>query len=508
MGQQVAPGVWEFESPAGPLRGQGATEADAKLNALNAYHQSLPLMGGGGGTAADKKAKEPDFVGRAKAGILGALPSPEAGLMSATAQAAGETFLPGSLEELAVQAATLGAPGVAKAVGAGGQVAKAAIGVGLPTAAGAATGGLGGAALGAGAGAIGEATKLFFQGTGAGIEKLTRYLRGTEVKAFNERVRSQIGPKLAHDIGADIPSLRKAGITLTNVPDVVKLLDDSTGRQVVGKMFDTVEEAVAKKVGSVELPREALQAAGRADLLAKAPGPPAEWARTAAQMTPEKRAALEAELRAAGFFDGPVPVSGADAIAIAKQLRFQGLRSGPDAKGHAPRELANAVQQKLDVALGDSPLKAEYAQLRDDYSKFMDLRDWLVKNDPSKLFPGMVSKGGATIDLVAFGDRMMKDIADLPPSRFPNLHALMTGEGSGTRAVGGGSPVQGSMGLHVPGTPIYLHPKGGKAKVPETPSGLDVGKTPPGPIRRAGGIVGGVGRAGVGAGVVPSLNAE
>ena len=502
----------------------GPTLQDAVTTYANAHNQAAsppvdPKTG--------KPGKAPDFVGRAKEALVGAIrgtsgdpaavgaslqggASSPGGTLNAIRQGVGavtEAVAPGSLEELAVQAATLGTPGIGRAVGATGQLAKTAVGIAAPTVAGGIAGAtkgdpVGGATLGLTAGTIGEATRLAFAGTGAVLDKVTRRWGNLEMRQYNERTRTQVGPMIARDINADIPSLKSAGIELRGVPDVLKLLDDSTGRQVVGRMFDDVEAKVAKKVGTIDVPRDVLQAAGREDLIAASPGMPKDWERTAARLAPDKRAQLEAELKQAGFFDGPVSVSGEDAIAVAKQLRHAGLRKGEGIAGRPPRVMAEDIQSRIDKALGADKLASEYAQLRDDYSKFMDLRDWLNKNDPSKLFPGMVTRGGATIDLVRFGDAMVKDIADLPPSRFPNLHRTMTGAGSGTRAVEG-TQTGLHLGVPVPFTHARLYPGGG-APVPETPSGL-VRAAPTGAFTKAGRVAGSVSRYGVAADV-PSMN--
>lgn len=652
MGQQVSPGVWQFDTPLGPQVGKGADEMSARLDVFNRLNGQIAQ---GSDTTGGKKPAtgQQDVVGRAKEYLLGKLapaapeavgqqlaqgdvrtPGGTASALGAAGRAVGEAVMPGSLEELAVMAATGGAGRLGamagRAVGGGlaGQAARTATGVAAPAAAGAAAGAvkgespLPGAVLGLMAGGIGEATRLAFQGSGAGIEKFTRYLRGSDVKWYNERVRSQIGPRLAGDIAADIPALREAGISMTSVPDVIKLLDDSTGRQVVGKLFDKVESRIAKQAGEIELPRDVVLASGRTDLIKKVDaGVSEDLRRWAGGVTdPEKLARLQESFAAAGFKPEQimVPVSGVDAIAIAKALRHQSLRKGEGLAGRPARAMAEDVQARLDAAIGGTPefslgparpapsaapndirhdilqngrpvgiiqveksgtvrniawigaedgtqrdapnigisglrdiarafsvahpevksvtglrmggaafgapkeqsvnlqqlaaerspdLVAVYRRLRDDYSKFMDLRDWLVRNDPSKLFPGMVSKGGATIDLVQFGNAMMKDVADLSPSRFPNLHRDFTGSGGGTRAVGtAGDPSQ-SMGVHVPFTPLYVHPKGAKTKVPDVPATLDVGTMPPGPIRKAGDVAAGAGRAGAVA-ITPSVKQE
>jgi hypothetical protein len=527
VARQLGPNLWEFDSPAGPLRGQGATVEDAKLNALNTYHHAATPPP----DAKGKPGKVPDFVGRAKAALVGEM-SPEARGASmqgdvrdpsstvAALKGVGDVVLPGSLEQLAVQAATLGAPGVVRAVGATGQVAKTAIGVGVPAVAGAAAGAakgespVPGAVLGATVGTIGEITRLAFQGTGALLEKITRKWGNLETKAFNERVRAQVGPTIAKDIAADIPSLREAGISLNNVPDMLKLLDDSTGRQVVGKMFDRVEGEVARKVRSVQIPRDIAVAAGRQDLVQAADAVATKSYNDQARMVakqlgiPANDSRVVQVLEQAGIkplATVTVEASGSDAIAIAKQLRHQGLRKGEGIQGRPPRAMAEDIQQRLDRALGNDPLKGQYAQLRDDYSKFMDLRDWMVKNDPSALFPGMVSKGGATIDLVHFGDRMVKDIADLPPSRFPHLHRTMTGAGSGTRAVEAERGFGMHVGTGIPGTHARVYPSTPRKSPPDVPASLSTVKVPPGKVRKAGEIAAGAARVGTAA-AVPSLD--
>lgn len=546
-------GTWQVPLLGETVEVTGPTLQDAVMTYINTHNrQVMPPSG-----SDQKPTKAPDIVGRIKQALVGDNTPAERGAslqgdirepsaLVAGLKGVGDVVLPGSIEDLATQA-MVGVGGrvgtmAGRAAGGGaiGQAAQTGAGIAAPVAAGAgiAAGKMGAQAAGAGgkilgegtdsgdvgraamtgaiAGSIGEATRLMFQGTGAGIERYTRGLGNVETKVFNARVRDQIGPTLAKDIAADIPSLREAGIALRNVPDVIKLLDDSTGRQVVGQMFDKVEGEVARKVGTIDLPRDIATAAGRTDLVKAADAAAMKDFNTQAAAlaktlgVPANDSVVLDILTKAGITPNTtnaVAVSGKDAIDMAKQLRHQGLRRGEGIEGRPPRVMAEEVQRRLDTALGNDAVREKYTQLRDDYSKFMDLRAFLERNDPSKIFPGTIAREGATIDLVHLGDRMIKDIGDLPPSRFPNLHREMTGGGTGQRAVDPSAGKVPSMGVKIPFTPLHVHTGSAKTPVPEVPAHLSVGKMPAGKISKTGNIAAGAARVGTTA-ITPALNGQ
>jgi len=468
-----------------------------------------------------------DVVGQAKEGLLGRFGPAEASAMgqrlvqadprtpagAATTVGAGirglgEQFLPGSIEEAAIMAATLGSGRAGAVVGrqilettvskAAAQIGRTATGIAVPAAAGAGTAFIRGksgeeigqaATTGALSGTLGEATRIAFQGTGAAVEGIVRKWTGYNNKAFDAKVRDVIGPKLAESVKQDIPSLTKAGVPLRNVPDVLALLDETTGRKVLGTMFDKVEGDIATKLGKqmIGVPQEAV------DLASAIRGPAAQQATAPGSNATVMGASVQ-------------PMTPTEAIRLGKILRDKAMTTrGPDSRLY--RDAANTVTGMVtnEVAKKDPALAGAYTALRDDYGKFMGLRDFLAK-DPQKLFPGTTDKKGATIDLVQFGDRLMQDYGDVSPTRYPNLHKLMTGGGTGQRAVVPEGGIRLHEGVHIPMTPLRVYSQNQRG-LPEVPEALRLPTTPPGAIRKAGNVGAGLGRVGATV-AVPSIAEE
>jgi len=516
MAQQIAPGVWRFEGPGGvALEGRGADEAAAKLNAVNTYNQQASQAASTSGRTAPKA---PDIVGRVKQWMVGETSPAQAGAAmqgdirnpgtTGTAlQTAGQALLPGSIEEVVMQLASGGAGRLAGAasrgMGTAGKVAtRAATEVGLPAAAGAAATGVSGGDAGNAAltGAVSGSVSGLLGGAGSAVGAWLKRSRGLNDVGQQRSIRNILGPELVSAVVDDIPSLRG---TVKRLPDVQLLRTEEGGRKVLGGMFDSVEGRIAATAGPVTLPAAVLAAAGRSNLVKRAPAPESmKVAQSIAQQLgvpvddPKVVRALEANGLPTVLGDSAeVPVK--TAIEIAKQFRSQGLKKGEALPGRTPRQFAEETQDAIN-GVTPTALQQEYTGLREDYSKFMRFRD-LLESGGEELFPRM-REGGGTIDLVKFHKWLMDNLGEVPPQEFPAVHRFFTGGdelGTGPTTKAGRY-----IGVHIPGTPIHTGVKG-KEKL-QLPPGQQEKITP---TSRVPGVVSGVGRA-VGVGSVPSVREE
>lgn len=442
--------------------------------------------------------RQRDLIGRAKDWLLGegagsgealtrAQSATEPGAFGEAVRGMGHVLLPGSFHEAAVMAALPFAGRMAAVIpGAGllGGAARSAVRLGVPTAAGATAGAASasqrgqtitegakeGALVGLTAAGVAEA----FKGTASLLEAAGRRWGHLDTQAFNDRVRTVIGPEVAGAIEKDIPVL--AG-KVKDISGIIKLQDEATGRKIVAQMFDKTEGRIAERLLGVQFPVEE-------DIFRLSRGKPVPVA------TPETVQVGQITQPAA-----PKPMHLLDAkqtLDVAKRLRSMTFGKNTaltqPAKLEAER-LTGEVLQRLQRA--DPSLATEYEALRQDYRKFMNLRDFIGEK-PDKLFPAGGTSAGPTIDLPLFGDRLVSGMADVSPTDFPALHEVFTGPGGpiGTRPFASSLPIFGRARAPVtlPGLGHVTAYEGGRLDTTRLPAHMEpkLAPTLPGRIERVG----------------------
>ena len=416
---------------------------------------------GGQPSGSPAAAPPQDLIGRIKSAItaepqpgqpsFAGIPLRGEGMLASGVRSLGRAVLPGSYPAAAVDVATMGLGGKLKAAGEGlrqipkvGRVLAPVAGlgaeVGVPAAVGAATAKVTGEDVKAGAltGATAGGINAVFGGAGSVIGGFLSKYAHLNVGAFKSKVREILGPKYAQAIVGDIPSLGKS---VKSLEDVQLLQTEAGGRKVLGDLFDKTEAQIAKAVGKaeVQVPQETVA------LAQSLRGPAAAMAQPQPAMA----------TGAAGGTAQIATMTVDKAIELGKVLRAKGAAKTPDARVY--RQAADGLLEQVNGLLataGQKDLAAAYQGLRQDYSKFMRVKDYLDSGGVD-LFPPM-TRGGSTLDLVRGHRALMDSVESLPPQEFPNLHTFYKGsEPLGTGPTG--------FTFHAPR--IYT---GSKARIGET----------------------------------------